>query len=63
VRASVAWTRRLGGHAGGEDDGVSTQAPAKAELQPRTRPVTPVLTVALSTLALCFTCNTVRPLT
>jgi len=57
VRASAAWTRRLGGRAGGKGDGVSTQAPAKAELQPRTRPVTPVLTVALSTLALCFTCN------
>jgi len=55
--ASTLWTRRLGGRAGGEGDGVSPQAPAKAELQPRARPVTPVLTVALSTLALCFTCN------
>ena len=55
--ASTLWTRRLGGRAGSEGDGVSPQAPNKAELQLRARPVTPALTVALSTLALWFTCN------
>jgi len=55
--ASTLWTRRLGGRVGGEGDGVSQQPPVIAELQPCARPVTPVLTVAQSTLALCFTCN------
>jgi len=55
--ASTLWTRRLGRRAGGKGDGVSPQAPAKAELQPRAWPVMPVLTVALSTLVLWFTFN------